>query len=765
MLTPDYLDTVADPVIEIFERLQEEILADIVRRIVKTNYITPTAEWQTMKLQESGMLLKDIKKHIQKTLNLTDEELKELFEQATIENLSGHYTKSDIVKLLKRDTTMYQSILSGLEKTEGHLTNMTQTTASAYQQLFLESLDDAYWKVNSGAFDYNSAIVNATDTMLKKGQTVIEYPSGWRNAVDVAVRRAVLTGINQTQGQVQMDLAEELGLDYVDVSAHLGARPSHAVWQGKRYCISGKDPDFEKFEDATGYGTGAGLCGWNCRHTFFAVTKNANYAYSDAELEALKNKTVTYNGQEIGYYDATQTMRNAERKARGLRRDLVAINELPDSPEKTALFNKKSLKLKTLEGEYNNFCEQTGLLPQKERMRVYEYNKALSKKVGKASKQYAIQKASENTAKAVKYTKQVNVAQQATSVFDLNKQYYNIWKDPVTLVDYDSKKDAIQSKKDYFLQQMANYPTSPNYGIWEQALNSLDEFETQGKAYSESMKKLQSAQKKLTNVNIQMQGKGLTVAQTKAGYDPYSKWAKDNALWYQSGYDEKIKANQYFLPKCEEVWRGATQKQKDCIYEYTHHYSCYNEPMRGQYYSGGAPVNAQRAWAITEIIDKSFYDNDIWVNRGVDLNYSMAQWLGIDYDLLASGSTADLQSAVGNRVIESAFMSTSPQKGAGFSSKQIILNIYAPSGTKCMYLEPFSAFGGRFGASWDGRAKQNEKSFGGEFEILFQQGTQMQITKIYKEQVGWDEKIYIDLDVVGQKPKTLAELQQIDWGW
>lgn len=388
MLTPDYLDTVADPIIEIFERLQEEILADIVRRIVKTNYITPTAEWQTMKLQESGMLLKDIKKHIQKTLNLTDEELKELFEQATIENLSGHYTKSDIVKLLKRDTTMYQSILSGLEKTEGHLTNMTQTTASAYQQLFIESLDDAYWKVNSGAFDYNSAIVNATDTMLKKGQTVIEYPSGWRNAVDVAVRRAVLTGINQTQGQVQMDLAEELGLDYVDVSAHLGARPSHAVWQGKRYCISGKDPDFEKFEDATGYGTGAGLCGWNCRHTFFAVTKNANYAYSDAELEALKNKTVTYNGQTLSYYDATQVQRKYERNCRALRRELVAIDELPDSPEKQALFARKSANLRAREAQYRDFSKQTGLFTQSERMRVYNYNKELSRKVGKASKEY-----------------------------------------------------------------------------------------------------------------------------------------------------------------------------------------------------------------------------------------------------------------------------------------------------------------------------------------------------------------------------------------
>lgn len=388
MLTPDYLDTVADPIIEIFSKLQEEILADIVRRITKTDYLTPTAEWQTMKLQESGMLLRDIQKYIQNTLGLTDAELKELFEQATIENLSGHYTTADIIRLLKRDTTMYQTILSGLEKTNGHLKNMTMTTANAYQQLFIDSLDDAYWKVNSGAFDYNSAIVEATDTMLKKGQTVVEYPSGWRNAVDVAVRRAVLTGINQTQGQVQMDLAEEFDLDYMDVSAHLGARPSHAEWQGKRYCISGKDKDFPKFADATGYGTGEGLCGWNCRHTCFATTKNANFSFSENELEELKNKTVTYNGQTLSYYDATQVQRKYERTCRALRRDLVAIDELPDSPEKQALFERKSANLKAREAQYRDFSHQTGLMTQTERMRVYQYNRELSRKVGKASKEY-----------------------------------------------------------------------------------------------------------------------------------------------------------------------------------------------------------------------------------------------------------------------------------------------------------------------------------------------------------------------------------------
>ena len=444
MLTPDYLDTVADPIIEIFERLQEEILADIVRRIVKTNYITPTAEWQTMKLQESGMLLNDIKKHIQKTLNLTDEELKELFEQATIENLSGHYTKADIIKLLKRDTTMYQSILSGLEKTEGHLTNLTMTTASAYQQLFIESLDDAYWKVNSGAFDYNSAIVNATDTMLKKGQTVIEYPSGWRNAVDVAVRRAVLTGINQTQGQVQMDIAEELGLDYVDVSAHLGARPSHAEWQGKRYCISGKDKKYPKFEDATGYGTGAGLCGWNCRHTFFATTRDANFAYSQKELDDLKNRKVQYNGKDIDYYDATQMQRSMERTSRGLRRDLVAINELPDSPEKNILFAKKSARLKEVEARYKDFSKQTGLFTQSERMRVYGYNKSLSRKVGKASEEYLKTRLTQDEIRAIlRYT-------TGKASYEINEALRNGLDIPVEYSDIVANLDSALHKMPYF---------------------------------------------------------------------------------------------------------------------------------------------------------------------------------------------------------------------------------------------------------------------------------------------------------------------------
>lgn len=388
MLTPDYLDTVADPIIEIFSRLQEQILADIARRIQKADYITPTAEWQIIKAQESGMLLKDVMAEIQKTLTLSDTELKELFEQATIENLSGHFKVADIVKLLKRNSKVYGSILAGLEKTSGELKNMTLTTASSWQTEFVNALDNAYWKVNSGAFDYQSAIVSATDEYIENGGEYIHYDSGHVDRIDVAVRRAVLTGLQQTEGKVNEDIAEELGLDYADVSAHMGARPDHAVWQGKRYCISGNDKTFPKLADATGYGTGAGLMGWNCRHNWFPCTKDAPPLYTEERLKEINEQTVSYNGQDIKYYDAEQTMRKAERDIRNLRRKLVGYDAVNENGEYTAQMQKTSAKLKSLEKSYKDFCDQTGLLPQNERFRVYGYNRSLSARAGRLSKEY-----------------------------------------------------------------------------------------------------------------------------------------------------------------------------------------------------------------------------------------------------------------------------------------------------------------------------------------------------------------------------------------
>ena len=133
-------------------------------------------------------------------------------------------------------------------------------------------------KVSSGAFDYKSAVKSAVNS-LADTMKYVTYPTGHRDTLEVAARRAVLTGVNQTAAKLQVARADEMGVEFFETTAHGGARPSHAEWQGRQFHRGGAvdfmGKHYPDFEAATGYGTGAGLCGWNCRHTFFAIFPGA----------------------------------------------------------------------------------------------------------------------------------------------------------------------------------------------------------------------------------------------------------------------------------------------------------------------------------------------------------------------------------------------------------------------------------------------------------------------------------------------------------
>ncbi|MEG1120527.1 MAG: phage minor capsid protein, partial [Bacteroidales bacterium] len=147
--------------------------------------------------------------------------------------------------------------------------NLTRTTANTTTHQFEKVLDRAYLQITSGAFDYNSAIRSAVKDLSQKGIAVVEYPSGHTDYMEVAVRRATVTGVNQTAAKLQEVRADEMDSDLVETTAHVGARPEHAEWQGKVFSRSGKSKRHPDFRESTGYGTGAGLCGWNCRHNFY----------------------------------------------------------------------------------------------------------------------------------------------------------------------------------------------------------------------------------------------------------------------------------------------------------------------------------------------------------------------------------------------------------------------------------------------------------------------------------------------------------------
>lgn len=339
-----------------------------------------------------------------------------------------------------------------------------------------------------------------------------------------------------------------------------------------------------------------------------------------------------------------------------------------------------------------------------------------------------------------------------------DKVFSGIWKNDVTYADWEDKKGSIQAKKDYYdaqitkyLDKMNNDPHSPEYQMWSDIVDKLLdhndellEFEMHGAEYSKLLKDLKEAQAKAMKL--------APAPVSPFGPDAYSQEARDRAIWSE----KKAYVDSKLRDRTGQVWIDATQEERAAIYDYTSSYSKFNEPLRGFEYGSNAFLgigntdldagwrhNGNNLNAMTDIIDKCSYDESMWLQRGVGYK-GMDKFFQCSPDLLEHGTEAQLQrELLGRTPTEYGFMSCGSAKGQGFSTHPIILNVYAPSGTRMMYVEPISAYGNGSGLNWDGKSAQY--SFGQEFETILQQGTQFKVAKVERS-----DKIYIDLWVVNQ---------------
>lgn len=337
----------------------------------------------------------------------------------------------------------------------------------------------------------------------------------------------------------------------------------------------------------------------------------------------------------------------------------------------------------------------------------------------------------------------INGAQQDIDKI-AQKQYNNIWKNPVTAADYSTKQSAIQAKKDYFNQQLASNPADK--AKWQALLNDLDDFETQGKKYAALQATKNQAQSQLTKL-ASKSGSSASFAP-----DAYSQSRKNAAYWFKG--NEKASADAALRPKSGTVWQAASSDERQAAWKYTSGSGSFNRPLRGYdgnwyNYKGVGNVSLDNEGSgsaikhLTDLIDRSQYNFDIWLNRGIETSSGAASFLKIPETVLTGASQSDLNNLlVGKVVKDEAFVSCGSAKGAGFSG--YIFNIYAPKGTKMLYAEPFSAFGQGHGQNWDGLSGQT--SFGGEFETIIQRGTEFRITKVDKQ----GSNIFFDIEVVNQ---------------
>lgn len=378
MLTPTQLENLPKSMVDLYAEVEIDIIRDMAARIAAHDDFIPAAEWQYQKLIEMGSMHDNIMKKLSQISGKSKSELEQLMKDAGVKAV-----RSDLAIYKKAGydiagaTDNLQGILQqGLAQTQGLFGNLTRTTATTATKQFEHALDQAWLQINSGAFSPTEAISNAIKTLTDKGLAVIEYPSkqpgkrGHTDYLDVAVRRATVTGVNQTALKMQFALADEFKSDLVEVTAHAGARTgkgiaNHAEWQGKVYSRSGTHPEYPSLAEKTGYGTGAGLGGWGCRHGVNAFIEGVDEpTYTQEELDDMNVPKYEYNGKKLTEYEATQVQRSNERTIRKCKRE-VAAAEAAGLPTEKAKAN-----LAEAQRHQRDFIEQTGLKRQYDREKV-----------------------------------------------------------------------------------------------------------------------------------------------------------------------------------------------------------------------------------------------------------------------------------------------------------------------------------------------------------------------------------------------------------
>lgn len=478
MLTPDYLYNVSDRAIELYEQLNTFAVRDICRRLVNADWqFTGSIDWQLYKLQQSGMILDDIVAEIAKLTRKSEKEIAEIFEEATYKSQAYDnevYKQAGLKPVdIRQSPQMLNILRATYAQTLGELRNFTKTMASVGQSLFMETLDEAYFKVISGQQSYTEAVRQAISKVASNGLTV-HYPSGHMDTIETAVRRCVVTGVGQATARVSLQNAQELDTDLVLVSAHLGARPSHAEWQGKVYSISGNSKKYRKLSEATGYGAVSGLCGANCRHHFMpwidGVSSNPYENFNSKENE--------------DYYNKQQEQRKRERDIRSTKRELQALKESIDATDDDKLkfalqqdYDRKAAKLRDKNAAYKEFCSNAGLRTQQERLQVAGWGQKNSASAREAAKRYEDSLMNERKANNVSFyygtntifedktaLEKCNIAKDITGKY---VQRESKWKGIVNIDDEKCAENNIVGRKVWNCSILASSKTQPKTYIHE----------------------------------------------------------------------------------------------------------------------------------------------------------------------------------------------------------------------------------------------------------------------------------------------------------
>lgn len=386
---PELLDAMPEELAELYRGLEDTLLTEICSRLKLRDELNEVTVQDIKALRSHGIDLKEIEKAIRKTSGISETKLNKLFDNVVERNQKYYTELIDLAHITQPETLVsIEDTWAIYEQTKQTLRNITRSmgflvdagrtmlpTAKAYQW----ALDAATLKVESGAISYGQAIKDAVRELASGGLRVVDYESGHRDHVDVAARRAVMTGVSQLCGKYTEQAAEYLETPYYEVSAHAGARDvpgrspwaSHKEWQGKVYSTRSGDI-YPNIYEVCGLGAVDGLEGANCRHRRNVWVEGVSErTYTDEQVEHIDDGLgCTFEGKTYTAYEATQEQRKVERTIRKLKREKTAYNAAGLTDEEQAV----NIRLRRLNAKYKAFSKAAGLPEQRERMKVLYEN-------------------------------------------------------------------------------------------------------------------------------------------------------------------------------------------------------------------------------------------------------------------------------------------------------------------------------------------------------------------------------------------------------
>lgn len=384
--TPELLDALPEDLAELFRALELVLLDEICSRLKAADKLNEVTVQDIRALRSHGIDLKETKKAIRETSGISKTKLDKLLGDVVARNQQYYTDLIDLAHITQPETlvdaaevaairTQTLDTFHNLTASMGFLVDGGRTMlppAKAYQW----ALDSAALQAQSGAINYNQAIKTAVKELADSGLKVVDYESGHRDHIDVAVRRAVMTGVSQICAKYTEQSAEYLDTPYFEVSAHVGARDkpgpspwsSHKDWQGRVYSVRAGDI-YPSIYDVCGLGAVDGLEGANCRHRRFPWVEGVSErTYTDEQLKHIDDgHGCMFDGKDYTAYEATQMQRRIERTVRKLKREKAAYKAAGLHEDETAV----NIRLRRLNAKYKAFSAEAGMPEQPERMRIY----------------------------------------------------------------------------------------------------------------------------------------------------------------------------------------------------------------------------------------------------------------------------------------------------------------------------------------------------------------------------------------------------------